>query len=150
MSSSRRAVVRAVAWTAPVIAIAAAAPAFASSAQLRVIDFTSKDVSAGQSTKYQLAVTLTNSGASVSGYTITFTFDPAYGGVTVANQATGYDRSRSGNTATYVSTTAVLSSGTTTLTFDVNTSTANATANIDVQVTYSGVTSPVFGDTRII
>ncbi len=84
----------------------------------------------------------------MTGYKITFTFDGAYSGVTQGGQVTGYTRSVSGNTITYTSTTASLPVGTSTLTFDVNTSAASLN-NIDATVTYSSITSAPFGDTRI-
>lgn len=150
---SRRSVIRTVAWTAPVVAVATAAPAFATSVQrLSITAFTSKDVSTGQSAKYTLAVTIQNTGTTVtSGWSVTFTFDAAYGGVTSGQGAAvpGFTRTVLGSTITYTSTGVALVPGSNTFTFSTVNTGLQSTANINATVTYASLTSAPFGDTRI-
>jgi len=153
--SSRRAVVRGIAWAAPVVAVTAAAPAFAASLQrLTVVDFTSRDISTGNSAKYQLEVTIKNVGTTaVSDYSITFTFDPAFGGVTQGGIELLWDKLVIGNSIKYTRKPNLpsLEIGESQIfTFNVNTgSTASGDYDITATPATTGWTGQTVDDERI-
>ena len=163
--SSRRAVVRGIAWTAPVVALAATAPAFASSTQrFSITSFTSRNSSNGSSIssiKYELKLTIKNEGTTAASPQITFVFALAYGvitgqaptPVTVPGTA-GWIQvvSADKRSIAYTNPTYVLAMGQSlALTFEpVNTSAAEVSSgNIDATVTATGWVSTTSGDDRI-
>ena len=162
--SSRRSVVRGIAWTAPVVAVGAAAPAFAASRRKFAITlFTTRNSGSGSSVKYEFKLTIRNDGDSSASPIITFTLDPAYGGITgqgptpvtiPSSSTTTWTQLKSadGLSITYSNAAVLVAPGNTLrLTFEpVNTSNSVLIgANIDATVTATGYDSVILGDTRI-
>ena len=105
----------------------------------------------GSSAKYRLAITIRNDGpTAASGFSITFTFDSAYGGVTQGDNVTGWTKTLSANSIAYTRPASFPLAAGQTLAFTTDANTGSfSILNIDATLAATGWSGQTLDDTRI-
>lgn len=130
LRTSRRTVVRTAAWSVPVVAVAAAAPAFAASgASSTLVGGAAVKWSNGNEKHVSWDLTLTNGPVAIDTITITFTYVPTSGGPFTSFEVYGYAATTGPRDTTWTSPPIVTPTATITATH-LNDIPASTTTNI--------------------